>query len=563
MGMAVAEYANFMASNRAKVMSYRLIRGVGTASLGLACVLGAFAQETDSAAVLLDVKRFEIVGQNPLSAGETEKLLAPHLGAKSDLRGLEAASAALEQELRDQGYAFYRVIIPAQKPVDGVVRLQILSFPLGKVAVTGNQHFSNESILRALPELEIGKSPDVAELSRQLTLANEHPAKRLSLLFKEGASRDTIDADVRTRDQSPQQFFVNLTAQTSDEYNQINQNTGYSRLTLGYQRSDLFGLDHALTATYTTSPEEPSRVKQYGLFYWVPFYGYNTSLTAYYARSDINTGTIGTESLSFAVNGQGKFWGLKLNYALPKIGETIQNLSLAVDDKFFHSGVIVDVAVEPIADVRSRPLSLRYSARYDKTWGSVGGYVEYSRNLSGGEANDNDHYEDSRSSSSGTARASWHAYHLGFDATYASENGWGLSAKARGQYANKPLISGELFGLGGVGSVRGLRDREFAGDQGVTLSFEAIGPALVDTLRPVVFYDWGEAHLVAPLSTTLVGDLHQKAASVGIGARWQWRNQLDLSADLARVVDGVSGSGTTPGTPAGHTKLNMSLFYRF
>jgi hypothetical protein len=89
------------------------------------------------------------------------------------------------------------------------------------------------------------------------------------------------------------QPFVSLTGHTRDFDNTINQNTGYSRLTLGFQHANLFDRDHVLTLAYTTSPEYISSVTQFGAFYWLPFYGYNTSLNAYWTKSDINTGTVG------------------------------------------------------------------------------------------------------------------------------------------------------------------------------------------------------------------------------------------------------------------------------
>lgn len=514
---------------------------------------GAYGAETAATDVLLDVKGFQVLGQNPLSASETDAILLPHLGKHSDLKTLEAAAAALEQRVRDRGFAFYRVILPAQKPSDGVVTLQVLQFPLGVATVTGNQNFSSENILRSLPELEPGKSPDVAELSRQMGLANEHPAKRVSVLMKEGKEKDTVDADVRVRDVPPEQFFANLTLQSRDEYNQINENTGYTRLTLGYQRSDLFDRDHAITATFTTS-EQYDNVQQYGLFYWLPLYGYNTSLSAYYARSDVDSGAVGAGASVYNVTGRGEFFGLKASYSLPKYRDTTQSVSLAIDDKFFHSNV--DFAGTTETDIRSRPLSLRYSARNDQPWGLVSGYVDYAVNIRGGGSNDDTAYTTSRPGSS----PQWDAYHYGLDATYATNNGWGLSARLRGQYSHAPLISGEQFGIGGPGSLRGLRDREVAGDQGYTVSLEALGPPLVDTLQPVVFYDMGNIRLVqsySPLPT------NEGAASLGAGLRWKWQNRLDVSADLAYVLNGVADVGTTPGTESGHMKLNLSVFYRF
>ena len=230
--------------------------------------------------VLLDVVRFDISGNNPLSEADTAAVLAPHLGPHTSLGSLEAAATALENRLRDAGYSFHRVIIPAQKPAQGVVRLDILQFPLASVEVTGNEHFSADNIRRSLPGLVAGTTPDVNEMSRELGLANEHMSKRATIVLKESKRADALDAEIRVRDVPPANYFVSLIGHSKDAYDVINENTGYTRATFGYQNTNLFDRDHAVTVSYTTSPERIDRVKQFGAFYSIPFYGYNTSLQA-------------------------------------------------------------------------------------------------------------------------------------------------------------------------------------------------------------------------------------------------------------------------------------------
>lgn len=503
--------------------------------------------------ILLDVTRFEVVGANPLSDSETAAALAPYLGPHRSLGTLEAGAGALEARLREGGYSFHRVIIPAQKPVDGVVKLEILQFPLVAVDVTGNQHFSADNIRRSLPGLVTGSSPDVRAVSRDLGLANEHPAKRVSIVLKKSTKADALDAEIRVRDTAPALFFTSLTGNTRDAYNDLNQTTGYTRLTIGYQNSNLFDLDHALTVSYTTSPDHLDSVKQYGAFYWIPLYGYATSLNLYYTRSEVSTGAIGLSGASaFNVTGKGEFMGARLTYSLPRIGEVTQNVSLALDDRYFDNTSALTGGAAFGTPIRTRPLSLRYAARYEQAWGGVGARVEQVTNLSGGSYNNDETY-----SAQGLDH-SWKAVRYGLDASYALD-AWGLSARVQGQYSNDALYSGEQFGLGGVASVRGLRDREISGNRGYTVTLEALGPQLAESLRPVLFFDAGSVRGLAPGLGS--GD---NASSIGVGARWNWDRRLDVSADLAYVLNGIeSQPGGITGTSAGDTKLNFSLFYRF
>src|SRR5437899_585049 len=121
----------------------------------------AMAAEATEPSLAIEVKQFKVEGDNPLSSGETEALLQPYLGRHSSLDSLEAAPVALEAALRKKGYVFHRVVIPAQKPENGEVRLKVVKFALNALTVSGNQHFSSENILRSLPDLKTGESPDV------------------------------------------------------------------------------------------------------------------------------------------------------------------------------------------------------------------------------------------------------------------------------------------------------------------------------------------------------------------------------------------------------------------
>jgi hemolysin activation/secretion protein len=536
------------------------------ASLLTALLLAATAASAQPAAspaagaapVLLVVERFEVVGPNPLDAAATAAALAPHLGEHRTLATLEGAAVALESRLRERGHAFHRVILPAQRPSGGVVRLEVLAFPLSTVAVTGNRHFSSDNVLRSLPGLVPGAAPDMARLSSELGLANEHASKRLSLVLKEARGADALEAEVRVRDTPPAQWFAALTGHTRDAYDVINQNTGYTRATFGYQNTNLFDRDHALTLTYTTSPDHTRLVQQFGAFYWLPLYGHALSAQFYYTRSDIDTGAVGVGAATFNVSGRGEFIGARVTRALPRWGELMHNAAIALDDRLFESNVgFAGVNILPGAS-RTRPLTLRYAARWEQPWGGLAGYAEHASNLDGGSGNTDLAYAAARTG----ARRDWSALRYGMDASYSTGR-WNWVARLRGQVADKVLLPGEQFGLGGAQQVRGLREREFTGDSGYAFALEAQGPLLEEGFRPVFFIDGGRAELRG--GTTLAGTSAHKEGvlTAGVGVRWNWRRALDVSADLAYVFDGTASTPTVPGSRGGDAKLHFAIFYRF
>lgn len=505
-------------------------------------------------APLLTIKRFIVEGDNPLSESETQSLLEKHLGPHNDLTSIEAAASTLEKAIRDRGQVFHRVIVPAQRPESGELRLRVLKFTLANATVSGNKHFSRENILRSVPAFAPGGSPDIRDLGRQITLANEHPAKRLTVQFKESTKPDHIDADIVVRDVPAAQTFIGLTGNSRDFDNALNRNTGYTRLTVGHQRSNLFDRDHALTLAYTTSPDHLDRVSQYGVFYWAPIYRYNTAISAYYTKSDVDTGTVGVGGVNFNVSGKGEFFGVRANYALPKFRTLAHSVSIAIDSRFFEStiGLVGGVGAPlPANTVGSLPVSLRYTLRLNQQWGGVGGNIEYVTNLGGGRGNDTLAYAAARTS----ADTHWELIRLGADMQYNFASRWSVTAKLLGQYTNDSLIPGEQFGIGGGTSVRGLKEREATGDRGYSANFEVIAPAVYAGIVPFAFTDFGRRMHTTPVLGITQND---NAASAGIGLRWNWDKGLDVSLSYANVLNGIAG-----GTPRGHDRAQFSLFYRF
>lgn len=245
------------------------------------------------------VTGFALEGDNPLSAVETEQLLAPYIGPQNGLGGLEAAAEALQTRLREEGLAWHRAILPAQTLDGGTVRLKIVEFRIGRILVEGNEHFSDANILASVPALRSGISPASGLISRQLLIANEHPSKQVSVRMRASERPEEVDAVLAVKDRRPWSVFAGLN-NTGDEQ------TGELRATLGFQHGNLFDRDHSLTASFTTSPEQTGSVRQYGAFYRVPFYRAGGVLSAFGVYSDIDSGTVAGD---FDVSGRGTFLG--------------------------------------------------------------------------------------------------------------------------------------------------------------------------------------------------------------------------------------------------------------
>jgi outer membrane protein assembly factor BamA len=175
-------------------------------------------------------------------------------------------------------------------------------------------------------------------------------------------------------------------------------------------------------------------------------------------------------------------------------------LEAGIDDRFFDNNVDFS-GTQLGVDVRSRPLTLAYNARYDQANSIVAANVQYVRNLGGGRDNN--------------------------DAAYSGNR---------------------------AGASPGLREREVTGDSGTTVSVEAMLPLPWTGFSAVAFLDAGEvrSHDIAAGQRS-----HEEAASVGFGMRYNLPRRLSVAIDAAHVLNG------TTVTSAGDRRVHASFVFRF
>ena len=493
------------------------------------------------APVRFRVEEFRVEGENPLSDRATRRMLAPFLGEHEGLARIEEAARSLEQALHARGHVFRRVIVPPQKAQDGVFTLRVLAFPLEDVRVEGNDHFPEETVLAALPMLRPDTVPNTRSIARALQLANEHPARHQAVFIRESEEPGRIDARVEVRDARPHQAYAAFS-------NTGTPDSGRTRVSLGYQASNLFRRDHTATLSYTTCPDRLSDVQQYGVHYRAPFYRLGAALHLFYTRSEVDQGTIAE---FFEVSGEGTFMGAGLDLVLTPVGDYRHKLFLEIQDRDFENDVFFGRDPTPLVpDVRSRPVTLDYSGRLEGTWGEAGFHLGYARNLAHGANNDPAAYALTRAGADPHWDAFRYGAHLHLNLPWRFE----LRGRLSGQAADEPLIPGEQFGLGGLRSIRGFEEREVSGDTCEEAHLELWSPTLGPGLRLLGFLDKGRARLDAPIPGS---PDKEHLSSLGLGLRWQWRRHLHLLVDGAYVTNGAAD------TASGDERIHFSLFLRF
>jgi len=496
--------------------------------------------------VRFHVNEFIIEGDNPLPHSQTEQLLLEYTGDHEGLDGLLEAVSSLENKLSDEGYSFHRVILPRQTLVDGIVKLEVIVFKVGNVTVTGNQHFSDENIRNSLPSVKQGESPNTREFARQLDLANQHPAKQLVLNMKKSAIEDAIDAEIFVQDQKPWLLFAAINNIGTDD-------TGEARATIGGQYNNFLDADNILTLTYTTSPGHYGDVKQYGVNYLIPLYDYTSSLSMFYLKSDVNTGTVG----DFTVSGAGRFLGASFTKHLPRARQYSHELTLGIQDRLFNDDALFTLTGSNFgSDVRSRPLSIDYSGEYKTEKSKTNFLASFAANISSGRKNTDVAYNAARLG----AEQSWKLFRFKGDVNYYLPKKWLFRFRLNGQFSPDVLIPGEQFGIGGEISVRGFEERAVAADSGITGNLELWAPPFdsLNNLRILAFVDSGYKHLK---STPVIDIENDTLISAGFGARWSWKQQFSVSLDYGYVLNEASQLSTL--ADKGSSKLHVSAVYKY
>jgi hemolysin activation/secretion protein len=500
----------------------------------------------------IPVSSVHIEGNTLLPEPVLARMTADLPGTERSLAELNAVAVRVQDAYRDAGYGGVVAYIPPQENPDGKLVLRVVEGRLAHVRVSGNSWFDTANVRAGLPSLREGATPRVRNIDRDIQSTNDNPAKHVRVTLMAGAKPGDIDADVAVSDSNPLQYLVGYN-------NTGNSATGLQRLSVGIQHANLFGRDHVGTFQYQTSPQHTDRVRIYSLGYRVPLYAHALSIDAFYAHSTVSNGTTATTAGPLSFTGKGTVLGLRLNRNLDRIGEYDHHLTFGVDRRVYDDdcsiGVFGSLACGPAAiDVSTLPLSLAYSGQKQSPTLAYGISAALSANAGGSSSAT---FEAARP---GAKRHYLIARVVGFGER-ALPAGFSLNGRVEFQYSRDTLISGEKFGLGGVGSVRGYAERELAGDKGYLLRFELAAAALEPTdgwrVRPYVFLDHGRVmnHGDAPCRDAT--ETSCALTGAGIGARLNIGRKLNFSLDVGRAS--TRGINTASGDVHAHFALNLVL----
>jgi hemolysin activation/secretion protein len=535
-----------------------MIRCMGLAVALLLISTISFAQTQTER---FDIDRFKIEGNTLLKPDEIEAVLKPFTGKNREYGDVQRALEALRQRYRNGGFGVVWVVAPEQDLDRGVVTLRVIEARIGKVTIKGNHFFNDSNIRSSLSALREEVSPRAGDISANVQLANENPAKQVDVLLSPGEKQGVVDATVDVIEVRPLKAFL-----TFD--NTGNSQTGDFRLGVGVQHANLFNRDHIGTFNYVTSPGKWDQVSLYSGSYRVPLYSWGDSMDFIIGYSDVSAGTTQTVAGPLNFSGKGTVFGLRYNQLLARRGEYSHRIVYGLDYRAYENECALgdfgaDACGPAAMDVTVTPISLAYSGNWAKPGRISDFYVALSHNVPVAAKGQESDINAVRPSPNGgdAAPSRYTILRFGAGMVNTFESNWQVRAAFSGQYTPDALISGEQFSTAGATAVRGFLEREIVRDIGYVANFELYSPNLggklipgEGNLRGLLFYDIAWA-----ANNPLNGEDRQplSISSIGAGLRWNIQRNFNMRFDLARVMD--EGGSKKTGDLRGHISVYLGF----
>jgi hemolysin activation/secretion protein len=538
-------------STQGKIRALRSL-GLHRAALALTCAILATPPARADTAVHFDLNEIRVEGSTVLPQDEVEEAVYPFLGPDKTAQDVEKARAALEDLYQKRGFVTVSVSIPTQhiSTSGGVVYLQAIERPVGRLRVVGARYFLPSDIRNAAPALAPGTVPNIHTVSRDLIALNTFSDRQVQPNLKAGRRPDTVDADLDVTDTFPLHGSLELN-------NRYNADTTHLRLAASLSYDNFFQRGDVGNVAYQVAPENVADAEVTSASYLFHIPSSQLSVLFSYLHSNSNVTALSTTD----VVGRGTTAGFRVLVPLGSTANFSHSLSVGWDYKrYFELDTFKTTDTKTYAPITFYPLTSTYSASWtaDKSQTDLSIGLEFGLSAFGSDYAAFFNKAANAAPGYSIARAS---------VSRQQDLPYGMQAYASvtGQLSNDSLVSSEQLPMGGADSIRGYLEAETIGDTGAYLQSELRSPDLkkyinkylggsLRSLRFHTFYDGG----VVSVNYAAEGTHSQYGLqSAGIGAR------VNLWGYLNGVLQDATTLNRGPDTPPGTNRVLFRLYGEF
>ena len=234
------------------------------------------AEETNAPAATpakpgLNVRAYQVEGNTVLPAPEL-RVLDNYTGTNVDFTQMREGLGKLQLRYHELGFPTISVTLPQQKLTNGIVKVKVVEGKLDRIKITGNKHFSEENIRRALPSLTTNILLNNKWFQPELDEANQNRDRQIYPVISPGLEPGTTELELKVKDRFPLHGRVEINDKSSP-------GTPLLRVDTAVQYGNLWNREHQIGFDYNFSPQQFKPAGSVDAFYDLPLI---TSYSAFY-----------------------------------------------------------------------------------------------------------------------------------------------------------------------------------------------------------------------------------------------------------------------------------------
>jgi hemolysin activation/secretion protein len=227
----------------------------------------------EPAPMKFEVQRILVSGNTllpPAMIGQAITNAAGAFGTNVTLENIRQAATSLRRAYRERGWVTVAVSLPPQRLTNATIHMTVTEGKLASVQITGNEHFSSENILRALPDLQTNTLLNSHIFQGELDVANQNRDRQIYPTLGPGPDTGTSALMLRVQDRLPLHAHLE-----TDNYS--TPGTPDWRVNAAVQYNNLWQREQQVGLAYSFSPQQFKTMGN------TPDFGFNQPLISSYS----------------------------------------------------------------------------------------------------------------------------------------------------------------------------------------------------------------------------------------------------------------------------------------
>ncbi|MGW7773210.1 ShlB/FhaC/HecB family hemolysin secretion/activation protein [Pseudomonas machongensis] len=398
------------------------------------------------------IRTIELKGADSLAQAEREQLLAPFIGQCLGVTQLNALLKAITDHYLDRGLVTSRAYLPQQDLSGGHLQVLVVEGRLEGLRPDDDSRLSSHELAMAFPG-RAGSLLNLREIEQMVDQLNRLPSNKAQMELTPGEAVGGSQVQVRNQAQKPWRASLSRN-------NEGQRSTGEQQLNLGLEWDSPLGLADQLVLRggHDVVSDHTQGSKNGVLFYNLPWGWWN--FTYSYSESEYRS-LAEANGFGFKQTGNSQNHQLRAERVVHRDATSKTSLSAGIAH-LRTNNYIEDSRLEASSNRLSEAqFGLNHGRRLGNAFVNLD--LGTQEGIGAFDAQDNGHPRPGEPVARYRKYSATLSYVQGFQVL--GEN-LSFSSLATGQRSEDVLFSPQRISLGGLSSVRGLKDQSLSGDSG-------------------------------------------------------------------------------------------------